>query len=306
MSLPQIKRFIYFFILIILFITILSNLSSCRVILNTNKDNKEPLDTNKNNTVSSQEKIKTNSNNQVQTKQNNFSKDNFCPIYGIVVNNGSRNKMFISLTFDADLTPAMRQRLLDGSIKSYYNSNVIKILLENNIPATIFITGLWAEYYDNVVKDIAKNNLFEIGNHSYKHYVFSIPTYGLPMLKESEKENDFIMSQFMLKSLIGFEPKLFRFPAGSYKDNDVRLSNKYGLTVIGWDVVSGDAFNDNTESIVKNVLKNVKPGSIIVMHLNDDNTAPKTAEALEKIIPLLQKDDYKFLKVSDLLKEMQF
>ncbi|MCL4385161.1 MAG: polysaccharide deacetylase family protein [Cyanobacteria bacterium] len=280
-------------------------MSGCKTEVISKKEVKESSTDTKNNFINSKDNIKTNSKNQLQNQQNNFSKGDFSPIYGIVVNNGSRDKMSISLTFDADLTPSMKEKLLNGSIKSYYNSNVIKILLENNTPATLFITGLWAEYYDNILKDIAENNLFEIGNHSYKHYVFSNPTYGLPILKESEKENDFIMSQFVFKSLLGYEPKLFRFPAGSYSDEDIKLANKYGLTVIGWDVVSGDAFNNNSESIIRNVIENVKPGSIIVMHLNDGNTAPKTAEALEKIIPLLQKKGYKFLKVSNLLKEMQ-
>jgi peptidoglycan/xylan/chitin deacetylase (PgdA/CDA1 family) len=57
---------------------------------------------------------------------------------------------------------------------------------------------------------------------------------------------------------------------------------------VGWDVVSGDPFQQDPAVIVHNVLDNVQPGSIVVMHLNGGPNAPATATALHDIIPGLQ------------------
>lgn len=136
------------------------------------------------------------------------------PVFGKVISNGLRSLPKIALTFDADMTPYMASQLKSGKVKSYYNSKIIDILTSNNIKATIFITGLWAEEYRDVTKNLAENPLFEIGNHSYKHFTFESPCYGLPALKDTEKEKDFTLSQSILKDITGFEPKLLGFQVG--------------------------------------------------------------------------------------------
>jgi len=100
--------------------------------------------------------------------------------------------------------------------------------------------------------------------------------------------------------LTGFTPKYFRFPGGCHSDQDLKIVQDAGLTVIGWDLASGDAFSTNTADIVKNVLSKAKNGSIIVFHLSGGHYAPKTAEALKSIIPALKKRGVEFVKISDL------
>jgi peptidoglycan/xylan/chitin deacetylase (PgdA/CDA1 family) len=65
-------------------------------------------------------------------------------------------------------------------------------------------------------------------------------------------------------------------------------------------LASGDAFNNNTQSIIKRVESGVRPGSIIVMHMNGDVNAPQTANALPEIISYLRANGYTFVKVSQL------
>jgi peptidoglycan/xylan/chitin deacetylase (PgdA/CDA1 family) len=220
-----------------------------------------------------------------------------------IFEHGNREKMEVALTFDADMTPSMLEKLKNGKVSSYYNEKVTEILNLNSIDATFFICGLWAQYYKEIVKSIAENPNFEIENHSYFHYAYTSNPYKLPVLAESEKKSDIMLSQNALEEITGTKPKFFRFPGGFYSDSDIALVNSFGLTVIGWDVVSGDAFNNDTKNIVSNVEKDLRPGSIIIMHINDNENAPKTHDALQEIIKFAKKNGYQFVKISDLIND---
>jgi len=147
---------------------------------------------------------------------------------------------------------------------------------------------------------LSENPLFEIGNHSYSHPAFTLGCFGLPFIKSSDKDKEFQMSQEILTELTGKTPTLFRFPGGCFGKSDLELAKKYGLDVVGWDVVSGDAFNNNPKSIIARVEKKAKPGSIVILHMNGDIDAPETANALPEIIAYLKSNGYTFVKVSDL------
>jgi len=208
----------------------------------------------------------------------------------------------IALTFDADMTSGMLKRLESGLDKSLYNAEIIDILRREKIPATMFISGLWAERYPQAVKDMASDSLFEIGNHSYSHRSFTKNCYSLPQLPEKQKVADLVRAQEVITKLSGRTPMLLRFPGGCYSPNDLKIADSLDLRVIGWTFASGDAFNGNTKAIVKNVLQKATDGSVIVFHLSGGRYAPKTAEALKTIIFELKKRGYKFVTVSNLAK----
>ena len=207
----------------------------------------------------------------------------------------------IALTFDACMTSGMIKRIETGKDQTLFNAEIIAYLHQEKIPATIFITGLWAEKYPDAVKAMAADPLFEIGNHSYGHKSFVTECFSLPILAENEKETDLRKSQETLTRLTGKRPRLFRFPGGCYQPDDLKLLEKYGLKMVGWSYASGDAFNSNTEAIVQNVLEKAKTGSIVVFHLSGGRYAPTTAEAIQRIVPELKKRGFEFVTVSKLM-----
>ncbi len=85
----------------------------------------------------------------------------------------------VALTFDADMTLRMSNELKTGKIASWYNQRVVATLREEQVPATLFLAGLWIERYPVVTQDLSADPLFEIGNHSYSHPGFRSPCYGL-------------------------------------------------------------------------------------------------------------------------------
>ena len=69
------------------------------------------------------------------------------------------------------------------------------------------------------------------------------------------------------------------------------------MTAIQWDVDSLDWKGISADEIQNRVLKNIKPGSIVLFH----NAAEHTPEALPGILEALQKDGYTIVPVSELL-----
>lgn len=221
-------------------------------------------------------------------------------------NNGSREIKKVAFTFDADMTPSMMQNLKNGTTKSLYNKKVIDILIKEKIKATIFVTGIWVRAYPNETKEISDNPLFEIENHSYSHFAFTPDCYKLSYISNNKDSEEIENAQKLIKETTGITPKYFRFPGGCSDQEDVKIVKKNNLKIIGWDVASGDAFNSDTNQIIKNVELNVKNGSIVVFHLNGDIYAPKTNDALLKIIPYLKKQGYEFVKISELLAKSKY
>lgn len=222
-------------------------------------------------------------------------------VFDKVITKFNSKEKVVALTFDADMTPLMKKNLLDKKVDSYYNEKIISILKEYQIPATIFISGLWAETYPDQAKKIANDQLFEIGNHSYSHPSFTKNCYNLNLVLDSEKEREISLAQEILNRITNKKIKLFRFPGGCYTKNDLQITKKYGLTVVHWNVDSRDGFNIDISKIIYSIKRDVKPGSIIVFHLSGQKNAPLTDQALPIIIDYLRKSGYQFKKISDLL-----
>lgn len=217
-----------------------------------------------------------------------------------VVDHGPRDSNKIALTFDADMTYGMINMLKNKSVTSWYNKDVIDYLKLEKTKATIFMTGLWVATYPEEANEIANNPLFEIGNHSYSHPAFTKYCFGLPFIDKTD-EDEVDLAQKEIIKVTHVIPMYFRFPGGCYNNIDVTTISRLGMTIVHWDVVGGDGFNQNEQSIISSVESQVKNGSIIVLHLNGGPYAPKTHKALYKIIPELKSRRYEFVKISELL-----
>ena len=220
------------------------------------------------------------------------------------ISHGSRSLPQIALTFDADMTPSMLRELQTGTVSSWYNREIIDILKRGNLPATLFITGLWAETYPEITKELSQNPLFDIASHSYSHPRFTSKCNALPPIPAWGKDQEFQKSIAILKKITGRSPSLFRFPGGCRNSNDIAMANNYGLTVVDWDVASGDSFNTNLSAMVNTIKTRTQNGSIILFHLNGNRNAPRTVEVLSSVIPFLRQKGFDFVKISDLIKNL--
>ncbi len=206
----------------------------------------------------------------------------------------------VALTFDADMTADQGQRAAAG--EHFDNPALIASLRRLNVPATVFMTGRWAEQYPAQARAIGNDPLFEIANHSYSHYAFTSSCYGLPSVARRDMRAD-VEKAFAAFTTAGVRHVVpyFRFPGGCYDDAALRAVAPAKVTVIQWDVVSGDAFATDADAVAEQVLAGVKPGSLVVMHCTR-SAAPVTEQAVRKIVPELRRRGYRMVKVSELMR----
>lgn len=200
-----------------------------------------------------------------------------------LVTHGSRKFSAVALTFDA----------CEGKAKAGYDDKIIKILKKTKTPATLFLGGKWMLSHKKETKAFAKESLFELGNHSYSHP-------HLTKLDEKHIADEIKKTQDILLTLTGKKGKLFRCPFGEYDAKVLNAAVQLGVTVIQYDVVSGDPDKHITaKKMVPWVVSQVKNGSIIIMHVNGRGW--HTAEALPEIIKKLRAKGFQFVTVSELL-----
>jgi peptidoglycan/xylan/chitin deacetylase (PgdA/CDA1 family) len=205
----------------------------------------------------------------------------------------------VALTFDLDMNAQMAAAARIGAV--WINKDALGYLESRKLHATLFMTGMWAEVYPALAREIASNPNFEIGDHSYSHPAFHTPCYRLGGVSRAEQARQIQLAQKAIERSTGVLPKYFRFPGGCYDRQALDLVHAAGLIPVQWSVNSIDAFNSYPQQIASTVLSEVKPGSIVIMHLHGSANAPSTGLALRLLIPELEKRGYQFVTISELL-----
>lgn len=208
----------------------------------------------------------------------------------------------VALTFDADLTPGMRQRLRDGVVDSYANMAVVDVLRRTGTPATIFFTGLWMEEYPQHTAAIAADARFELATHSQTHRAFRSGCYGLGVVPEGEMAAEVEAPIATLARFTDRPTRYFRFPGLCHDPRSLAAVAAAGVTVVDG-LASGDAGGRSVDAIVEQTLAGARAGSIVVMHLNGGDAAPLTDEALPRIIDGLRARGLRPTTLSELLSD---
>ncbi|MFF6988587.1 polysaccharide deacetylase family protein [Streptomyces sp. NPDC010273] len=205
----------------------------------------------------------------------------------------------VALTFDADMTADEGPRAAKG--EHFDNPQLISTLRTLKVPATVFMTGRWADEYPAEARAIGRDPQFEIANHSYSHYAFTGDCYGLPTVAPDRMKADVERAYTAFKKAgVPNAMPYFRFPGGCYDRQALKTLSAVGVTAVQWDVVSGDAFATDSDAVAQQVLDGVKPGSVVVMHCTR-SAAPATERAVRMVVPELRKKGYRFVKVSELI-----
>ncbi len=217
-----------------------------------------------------------------------------------VVDHGPRTGNKVALTFDADMTPGMATHLHNTPGVSYANLNVISILEDRHIPATFFVTGMWAVEYPRVMTRLASNPDFEFGNHTWTHRAVTSTCYNLPQMSDSALTGEVLRTFDTIRPYGGHQTNYFRFPGLCHDPDAVAALAPAHVTVIDGNVISGDPGATSATPVVSTVLGRVVPGSIVVMHITEDN-AKFTDEALPKILNGLAARGLQPVRLSELL-----
>jgi peptidoglycan/xylan/chitin deacetylase (PgdA/CDA1 family) len=208
-------------------------------------------------------------------------------LYGIL--NLDFNYFFISLYQGKTINKQIALTFDDGPHK--HTLKLLKVLKEKNVKASFFCIGKHVENHPEIVKKIYADNHI-LGNHSFYHGdTFSFQSTE-KITKELKETNDLIFK------LIGIKPKLFRAPYGVSNPMIGEAIQKMGFLSIGWSVRSFDTFFSDEDAIFNRISKQIKPGSIVLMH---DNLA-KTSSLVSKLITYCAKNQYEIVPLSALLE----
>lgn len=197
-------------------------------------------------------------------------------VYSSNVNAGKQ----IALTFDDGPHPRITPQILE-------------ILDEYGIKATFFVIGVNSKNYPNQLKQIVDGG-HEIGNHTYSHKI-------LKSMSKEEIEKEILDTETQVEKITNITPNLLRPPCGIYDETLIEIAQEKDLKVVLWTVDSHDWSHRTVENIVQNVTKNASNGDILLFH-DYVSGEYNTPNALRKIIPLLIKQGYEFVTVSELLQ----
>lgn len=172
----------------------------------------------------------------------------------------------VYLTFDDGPTEKVTRKILE-------------VLKNEKVKASFFCVGKNVEKYPDLFACI-KAEGHAVGNHTNTH-LNGWKTNKKQYLEDVEEADKLIKSNL-------FRPPYGKLNWRSKKD----LQRKYKIVM--WDVAGGD-FDQylSIKDVVKNIINNVNPGSIVVLHDNQKFMA-KTVEALPIIIKELKAKKYRF------------
>ncbi|WP_413789169.1 polysaccharide deacetylase family protein [Bacillus yunxiaonensis] len=191
------------------------------------------------------------------------------------------NEKIIAITFD------------DGP-DSTYTPEILKILHQYNAESTFFMIGFRVKRNPYLIEQVLKEG-HEIGNHTMNH-LYARSTAGQRL------ENDILEGKRYLQKWVD-KPLLFRPPGGYINESVFKTATEAGYEIVlwSWHQDPRDWSNPGKDKIVNQVLNNAKSGDIVLLH-DGGGDRSQTVEALKEILPALQKQGYRFVKVSELLK----
>lgn len=181
----------------------------------------------------------------------------------------------VALTFDDGPHPVYTPQLLDG-------------LNERGVHATFFVVGKNILGNEALLKRMETEGHL-IGNHTYSHVKLSELDIARACA-EVEKTNALICE------VTGKEPEFIRPPFGEWKK---AMECSFEMIPVLWDVDPLDWTTKNTALVVERVLKDTKPGDIILLH----DYYQSSVDAALEIVDALTEKGYEFVTVDDLILE---
>lgn len=186
-------------------------------------------------------------------------------------------KKEVALTFD------------DGPTE--FTSQFLDILKKNQIKATFFCIGKQIEKHPDIFKRIIEEE-HSIGNHTYSH------SNKTGLLSTSEMVKEISRCDDAIQQFGNISTPFYRPPFGVTNPNISRAISKTKKISVGWNIRSFDTKINDYQKIVKKIDRQLKPGSIILLH----DTSQKSLQVLADLLLILQRKDYSTFTIEEIKK----
>lgn len=189
----------------------------------------------------------------------------------------------------------------DGPSK--HTAQVLDILKREQVPATFFVLGEYAENRKELVRRMVEEG-HAVGNHSYNHIYQELYQSFDGFWKQT------VRTDGILEEITGSKPVLLRAPGGTASNFDAFYFyhlEKAGYSVVDWNVDSRDAVRRGVkaEEILAEIRKSpLKHELTVLMH--DGTGHEETVKALPDIIGYYREQGYAFAALDETVKPVQF
>ncbi|WP_308422093.1 polysaccharide deacetylase family sporulation protein PdaB [Pontibacillus salipaludis] len=172
---------------------------------------------------------------------------------------------------------------------------ILESLKKNNVKATFFVSGEWAEKHPDILKEITESK-HDLGMMGYRY-----KSYAKQDIAQVKK--DLLYAREVFKKLGYEEMDLLRPPHGHFNKEVLTLAEDLGFKVVQWSINPEDYKNPGTQTIVDEIMKETSGGDIIVLHASD--SVKQTNEALKTVLPGLKQKGYEFVSISEMISKTE-
>jgi peptidoglycan/xylan/chitin deacetylase (PgdA/CDA1 family) len=190
---------------------------------------------------------------------------------------GGGNANVVALTFD------------DGPGRE--TKRLLEMLRRANAHATFFVIGSQLPYWHGLPRE--ESQLGAVGNHTWSHpRLTELPTWLVWA--------ELLRTQYEASRELGWKPRLFRPPyelRNAATDNVVR---SLGLVQVLWSATAGDdrvGKHPTKKSVARNVIRELRPGAIVLLH----DIHPWTVDAMPAILEAIHARGMRAVSIPELL-----
>ena len=184
--------------------------------------------------------------------------------FGSQVSHGPRDGREVAITFD------------DGP-DDPYTLEIARILDARGAKGTFFMVGKALDRRPDIARALREDGHL-LGNHSYHHDEWRWLDPRYPELDRT---------QAAFRHNLGVCPTFYRAPHGQHTPFLAHVVGDHGMTIVGWDVSSGDWNTHDAGLVARRTLDDVKPGSIIVLHDGLDGSVTADRSVLVRAVPMI-------------------
>lgn len=178
----------------------------------------------------------------------------------------------------------------DEGYEAGYTEQILKVLKNNDVKATFFITA----HYLNTEESLVKRMIDEghiVGNHTVNHK-------SMPDLTQEEIKKEVIELHQAMYEKFNYDMKYVRPPKGEFSERTLNVINNLGYKTVMWSFAYEDWNEDkqpDEQKSLQKILNNLHNGEIMLLHGNSKTNT----NILDSIIKEAKNMGYEFKSLDE-------
>jgi peptidoglycan/xylan/chitin deacetylase (PgdA/CDA1 family) len=174
---------------------------------------------------------------------------------------------------------------IDDGPDPLYTPQVLRLLHQYRVTATFSMIGEHVAAYPHLARAVAEAGHI-IANHTWTHAdLQGMPVHGV--------HSELARASDAIHAATGVHPSLFRAPYGAWSPAVIRQCEQMKMVPLDWSVDPRDWAEPGVRRIVRRIMEQTRPGSIILEHDGGGNRS-QTVAALRIVLPRLLDEGYHF------------